>query len=146
MKQWLTGIFIFLSIATSAQEATEAGKVSYIKDVRVDFLGSKMAEYNEAIANAVARTAPGYRLMVMTTTDRNAAISLRTRLLQLYPEQKVYMLFQSPFIKIKLGNFIDRKEADRFKKQLLDQKLVNGNIYIVPEKIEIKPEKTNTEE
>jgi hypothetical protein len=122
------------------------GNVTYTVDPRIETLGNKMAEYNEALAASAARIAKGYRLMVLSTSDRNEALNLRTRLLQLYPDQKVYMIFQSPYIKVKFGNFLDRNDAEKTKKQLNATKVVSGNIYVVAEKIEVKPEKTETEE
>ena len=41
-----------------------------------------------------------------------------------------------------MGNFTDKTEAEKLKKQLLAQKIVTGNIYVLPETVEIKPELT----
>ena len=112
----------------------------------METLGKKMSEFNEAMAESAARTAKGYRLMVLSTNDRNEAMNLRTRLLQLYPDQKVYMIFQSPYIKLKFGNFVEKKEAEKVKKHLNDNKIVTGNIYVLSEKIEVKPEKPVADE
>ena len=141
-------IFLF-SIFTSvafAQDTLPAGTITYSKDPRLETLGKKMAEYNDALAASAARVAKGYRLMVLSTSDRNEALNLRTRLLQLYPDQKVYMIFQSPYIKVKFGNFLEKKDAERTKKQLNENGIINGNIYVVAEKIEVKPEKPETDE
>ena len=78
--------------------------------------------------------------MVLSTNDRNLAMQLRSRLLQQYPEHKVYMIYQNPFIKLKMGNFVEKTEAESFRKYLLGQKLLPGNIYLLPENIELKPE------
>lgn len=117
------------------------GIVTVHKDPRIDMLGKKMAEYNAAITYNNNRTARGYRLMVLSTNDRDLAMRTRSALLQQYPDQGVYMSFQSPYIKLKFGNFLEKDEAERVKKQLLSQRLVPGNIYLVPETIEVKPDK-----
>ncbi len=112
------------------------------KDERIDLLGKKMAEYNESLAEKI-QMVDGYRLMLLNTTDRNFSMQVRAALLQQFPEHKLYMTFLSPYIKIKLGNFLDKKEAEKLRKQILDLKIVTGNIYILPEKVEQKPvEKT----
>lgn len=116
------------------------GKVTVFKDSRMETLTKKVAEYNESLANS-PRIGRGYRLMVLNTTDRNLAMNLRASLLQLFPDQKVYMSFQPPYIKLKFGNFVERSEADEFKKEILRAKLVNSNVYLVPENIEVKPDK-----
>ena len=108
------------------------------KDSRIDVLGRKMAEYNEGLALKV-QMVNGYRLMLMNTSDREAAMKLRTTLLQQYPEHKLYMTFLAPYIKLKMGNFTDKAEAERIRNELQALNIVTGNIYLLNEKIELKP-------
>lgn len=121
------------------------GKVTIFKDSRLDILAKKEAEFNEAIAMG-PKSARGYRLMVLSTNDRALAMNLRAKLLQRFPEQKVYMSFQPPYIKLKFGNFLEKAEADQYKKEITSNKLVTTNIYLVPEIIEIKPDKNKEKE
>lgn len=121
------------------------GKLTVIKDYRIDILAKKEAEFNEALALG-PKSARGYRLMLLSTNDRTQAMNLRARLLQRFPEQKVYMSFQPPYIKLKFGNFLDKSEADQYKKDITSSKLVTTNIYLVPEIIEIKPDKNKEKE
>jgi hypothetical protein len=141
------GVIFIISIMLTgnlmAQETT-ADTVRYAnvvikKDARVDVLGEKMLAYNIGLSKNI-RSGKGYRLMVLSTNDRNLAMQLRSKLLQQYPEHKVYMIYQNPFIKLKMGNFVEKEEAENFKKQLLKQKIMPGNIYVLPENIELKPE------
>ena len=145
MKKYvLFGVILILAGTATAQtllaDTMIYGTVTVNKDDRIDILGEKMYEYNVALAKNI-RSGKGFRLMLMSTSDRNQAMQLRTKLLRQYPEHKVYMAFQSPFIKLKMGNFEDREEAESLRKQLLKQKITPGNIYIIPETIELKPEK-----
>ena len=125
--------------------SSPVGKVSVYKDSRLDILAKKEAEFNEAIALG-PKFAKGYRLMVLNTNDRSRAMNLRGNLLQKFPEQKVYMSFQPPYIKLKFGNFLEKSEADEYKKEITRSKLVKTNIYLVPEIIEIKPDKNKDKE
>ena len=88
----------------------------------------------------------GFSLLVVNTSDRNMAMQIRTTLIKAYPDQKLYMSFLAPNIKIKMGNFIEREEAEKMKDQLEKTNLISGNIYIVPEKVEQKPLPKKTEE
>lgn len=141
-------IFAFLLIPAAKSfaqnDSAMIGTVTVIKDYRIDILGRKMAEYSESIVSGV-RNAKGYRLMVLSTSDRNAAMQLRSQLLQQFPDQKVYMSFQSPYIKLKMGNFLEREDAEKFRKYLKTQDMVPGNIYILPEMVEVRPEKVEME-
>ncbi len=147
MKCWLFFLLVILNTSLANAQAVPSAKpdslvfgtVSVTKDDRIDLLGERMLAYNIALAKNI-RSAKGYRLMLMSTSDRNLAMNLRTKLLRQYPEHKVYMAFQSPFIKLKMGNFEAREDADDLRKQLLKQKLTTANIYIIPEMIELKPE------
>ncbi len=139
--------FIVLFFAGKAVFAQNAivdtplfGNVTVKKDPRLDILGTKLAEYNEAVAAKKARAAKGYRLMLLTTNDRSKAMSVRSSLIQQFPDHKVYMIFQSPFIKLKFGNFVEKKEAEDVRKQILASGIITGNIYLIPETVEVRPE------
>lgn len=108
------------------------------EDERIGVLGEKMAEYNLSLSKKT-QIVSGYRLMMLNTTDRNQAMQLRSALLQKFPEQKVYTTFLAPYIKLKFGNFLTREEAESMKKNMEKMKLVEGNIYIISEKVEKKP-------
>lgn len=118
------------------------GNIVILKDSRIDLIGKKMAEYNSRQAFKNSRVGPGYRLMVISTSNREEAIKVRTYLLQQYPDQQVYMTFVNPFIKLKFGDFADKKEAEDVRKQLAKSPLITGNIYILPEKVNLKGDKS----
>lgn len=141
-------LIILLSCQANAQvsstvDNTIEGKISVFKDSRLDVLAKKEAAFNESNPGAVGgvRSSKGYRLLLLSTNDRPAAMNLRTQLLQRYPDQKVYMSFQPPNIKIRFGNFVEKAAAEKIKKDIIANKLVTGNIYVLFETIEVKPDK-----
>ena len=142
----LTVLLAFEATAQNAvsKDTTKIGKVTVYQDSRLDALVKKEIESNE-IYSLGPRSAKGYRLMLLNTSDRPAAMKLRSQLLERYPEQKLYMSFQPPYIKIKFGNFLEEEEAEKYKKEIIKYKLVN-NIYLLPEIIEIKPDKDKEKE
>jgi hypothetical protein len=148
MKQVFTILSIGFCVAATAQTtpvdtvgpATSAGKVTVIKDSRLDELAKKEAAFNEAM-NMSAKSGKGYRLMVLSTNDRPMAMKVRAQLLQHYPDQKIYMMYQPPNIKLKFGDYVERADAENMRKDIIKSKIVTGNIYVVADKIEIKPDK-----
>ncbi len=145
----LVFLSLFTPMFTRGQDAvktdtTTYGNVTLIRDSRINELAKVEAGFNASMVKA-PRSAKGFRLQLLNTTDREAAMRLRSQLLQLYPDQKVYMSFQPPYIKLKFGNFVDKDEANQFKKDILGSKLVSGNIYLLPEIVELKPEKNEQE-
>ena len=73
-------------------------------------------------------------------------MKVRSYLLQNFPEEKVIMTYQSPFIKMKFGDFEDKKDAERYRDMILRDGIITGGIYVVPDTIELKPEKIKLEE
>jgi hypothetical protein len=143
----LTIFFAFQLTAQIAvtKDTSNMGKVTVYQDSRLDALVKKEGESNE-IYSLGPRSAKGYRLMLLNTSDRPAAMKLRSQLLERYPEQKLYMSFQPPYIKIKFGNFLEENDAEKYKKEIIKNKLVVNNIYVLPEIIEIKPDKDKEKE
>lgn len=143
MKQ--SFVFLFLSLLSyySFAQLTDSSlgnKVLVHQDYRMEILARKEADINTAILKAQSRIAKGYRLMVLNTNDRVYAMKVRGELLQKYPEQKTYMWFANPYIKIKFGNFRTQDEAEPYRKAISN--MLNGaTIYYLPETIEVKPDK-----
>jgi hypothetical protein len=153
-----------MSNAQASLDTSNAGNSTIISDSRLETLEDKMTDYNKSIAAANSNTTTivtksgekevtkttvsgivltnGYRLMVISTPDRDLAMRVRARLFQTFPDQKPYMEFQMPNTKIKFGNFLDRGQADRVRKQIMAMKLVPNNIYVVPCLVEMKVQKT----
>jgi hypothetical protein len=124
-----------------------------VKDERLDILSKEELKINKTKRDAAApereygpRAAQGFRLMLMTTPDRNTAMATRTKLLQRFPEQKVYMAYLAPNIRLKFGNFVAKADADRYKKLIRQAGIVTTNMYVVPELVEVKPAKEVSED
>ena len=123
----LLGLIISSSLAQKATSDTALlGKVTITKDDRIDLFGEMLAAYNENNIKNL-RASKGYRLMLLSTSDRNKAMEVRSRLLQQFPDQKVYMAFQSPFIKLKFGNFVEKVEAEKYRDMLIKAKFITNN-------------------
>ena len=143
MKHSFAFILIYLvCYQGNAQTVDSAAqnKIVVNQDYRMDILARKESDINTAILKAQARLAKGYRLMILNTNDRVYAMKVRGELLQKYPDQKTYMWFANPYIKIKFGNFKTQDEAEPYRKAI--SKIMNGaTIYYLPETIEVKPDK-----
>lgn len=75
----------------------------------------------------------GFRLQVYNGTDRNEANKVKTELLQLYPDQDVYLKYEQPRFKVRIGNFRNKIEA---QKLYHDLKVAYEGVFIVPDKID----------
>ena len=142
MKRLLILPFLYFGLPGygQSQDSTLENKVVVIRDARLDILARKESELNTAILKTEARIAKGYRLMVLNTSDKDYAFKIRAELLPQFPEQKPYMWFAKPYIRIKFGNFRTKQEADVFKKEI--SKLLNwAPLSYLQENIEVDPGK-----
>ena len=141
MKRIIIALLVITTVNAKAQtDSISKGSVIVHADYRLQILGRKEAELNGAFAKKMERSAIGYRLKILSTDDKEMAFKTRTQLLQKFPEQKVYMYFQAPYVKLKFGNFKTKQEAESYKKQI--SKMLGGiSIYLLNERVEVKPEK-----
>ena len=138
-------LFCFIVSVASISKAqmvvdTVGSNVFVMKDSRLDLLVKKKAEINKKAADA-KKPNKGYRIQVLNTTDRNQALATKSKLLTLYPEQKTYLMYQAPYFKIRIGNFVEKAEADDLKKELA--RMFPTGVFVIPSDIEYKapPEK-----
>lgn len=133
-------LFLFsLLLYVAVASAQDTSSVVVHKDPRLDVLLKKQAEINVAIKKANARTARGYRLLVINTNKRDEAIAAKTKLYTNFPELKAYLVYQSPYFKLKVGNFKSREEAQQYQKNL--GFYFPKGVFIIADTIEITPDK-----
>jgi len=75
----------------------------------------------------------GYRVQVMISQDENELIKLKNTLLQSLNED-IYIIFELPNYKLRIGDFISRKEAESFQEKIV--KLGYRTAWVVPTIIE----------
>lgn len=140
MKSVFVSLLSLVSISLSAQQlVSDTSSVVIHKDARVDLLVKKQAEINEETTRNARRVAKGFRLLVVNTNKRDEAISAKARLYQYFPELKSYLLYQSPYFKLKAGNFKERKDAETYQKKL--NAYFPSGVFIMNDVIEVRPDK-----
>lgn len=109
------------------------------KDARLDLLMKKQSELNKEVYLENRKTGPGYRVLVLSSNDRNKATAVKTKLMQEFPDQKTYLIYQSPYFKVQIGNCKTQAEGNALRARVL--KLYPDNVIVVPATVEMKPEK-----
>ncbi len=143
MKFFLPVLTLLLSASVFAQEDTTAkqpvdsGTVKIHKDPRLDLLVNKQATINEVTSREGRRTDKGFRLMIISTTNRDEAMAAKTRIYTYFPDLKAYLWYQSPYFRLKAGNFKDRKDAEAYQKRL--NSYFPRGVFIMKDVIEVKP-------
>lgn len=144
-------IFTFIAFAfvqtCSAQNDTtlvvpvDSNSVIVHKDPRLDLLVKTQANINEVTSREGRRTDKGFRLMIISTNNRDEALAAKTKVYTNFPELKAYLWYQSPYFRVKAGNFKDRKDAESYQKRL--NIYFPKGVFIMKDIIEVKPAKNN---
>ncbi len=116
---------------------SDSNSVIVHADPRLDLLVEKQAEINRI--TSVKRTDKGYRLLIISTNIRNDAIAAKAKVYSYFPELKAYLWYQSPYFRVKAGNFKDRKDAEDYQKKM--NRLFPKGVFIMKDEIEMKPKK-----
>lgn len=130
---------VFGQTDTSKTQPVDSGTVVIHKDPRLDLLVNKQANINEVTSRDGRRTDKGFRLMIISTTSRDEAIAAKTKIYTYFPDLKAYLWYQSPYFRVKAGNFKDRKDAEAYQKRL--NTYFPRGVFIMKDIIEVKPGK-----
>lgn len=134
MKQLIT--LIALVLLSSSLWATDSVIVK--KDARLDILTAKQIAINKRSTMLTSNGQyKGFRIQVVSTTNRDQAFKIKTDLLMKYPDEKTYVMFQSPYFKVRIGNFLKRADAEKFRKDL--NKAFPQGVFIVEDAIDYTP-------
>ena len=119
MKVSVLIIVLIVSVNSFSQDTTrhkalDTPAVIVHKDPRVELLVKKQIQINEETSREARRIGRGYRLLVVNTNNRDEAVEAKTKVYTFFPELKSYLIYQSPYFKLKVGNFKDRKEGRCF--------------------------------
>jgi hypothetical protein len=127
----------------SSKHTMDSSSVIIHKDPRVDMLIKKQAQINEETTRESRKSGKGYRLMIISTINRDEAIGAKTKIYTYFPELQSYLWHQSPYYKLKAGNFKDRKEAEEYQKKL--NIYFPKGVFIMNDIVELKPDKNKDE-
>ena len=132
----LIPLLFFAGIVSGQVDSSSSVTVN--KDPRIDLLVNKQIEINEVTTRNSRRSAAGYRILVISSNNRNKVIEVKTKMYREFPELKAYMMYQSPFYRLKVGNFRERTEAEEYLSQI--QRIYPTGVYVVTDTIEVRPD------
>ncbi|MDD4490006.1 MAG: SPOR domain-containing protein [Paludibacter sp.] len=95
-----------------------SGEVIFHQDKRIEQLITDNTTTSSVIVN-------GYRVQVFSSnaqrTAREEAFNLEQMLMGAYPDMNVYVSYNSPFWKVRIGDFHTLPEARKFSEELLNK-------------------------
>lgn len=97
---------------------------------RLDAILDTIAMHNKSI-----KFTNGFRIQIYVGNDRKAADDAKIYTYQKYPEIFPYLSYQQPIYKVKIGDFLNRMDAERY---FSDIKELYPSAMILPDRVEIK--------
>jgi hypothetical protein len=126
----LTLLFLSLSGIALSQKVENLSYVN--RDPRIDRLIEKHRQYNQANPGV-----DGFRVQIFFDSGNNskrAAQTAREKFMEGYSEVGAYLTFNSPYYRVRVGDFRTKLEAEGFLFQLAT---AYPNAFTVPDRIRI---------
>ncbi len=139
MKPAILVFILLVSFCGANAQINDSTALLVHKDSRIDILLKKQANINKtAIYKTNGGQYKGYRVMVLSTNDKELAYRTKGTLLGNYPDSRVYMSYQAPFYKLKMGDFLKRSDAEDLRKEVA--RMFPRGVFVVSDVIQLKPE------
>ena len=134
MKYFLLLLFINIGICQSdfiRPSDFDDNPPKFPSVVLPSFSNSESLELDST--NVINSFERGYRIQVLISQDENELTIIKNKL-ENSINKKIYIIFELPNYKLRIGNFINRKEAENFQKKIV--KLGYRTAWVVPTIIE----------
>jgi hypothetical protein len=110
MKKIVFISFLFISIFSNAQNKKEGGVV-ILSDEKIDELVTKRS-------NMKKMTSTGYRIQIFFSEDKEELNNMRLKFIKQFPKIETYITFDAPNYLLRVGDFADKNQAEKFKKEI----------------------------
>jgi len=132
-------IAFFIAALIFAVGASAADSIVVIKDPRLDILSQKQAFINKRTSVLTSNgKVKGFRIQITSTNSRDQAFNAKAAVQSKFPDQKVYTTYQAPLFKVRVGDFIKREDAEKYRKLMLS--IFPTGMYVVEDVIEVSLE------
>lgn len=129
-KNIVLSIFFFLLTGTIfSQNVKDNPNVE--RDSRVDRLIEKHRQFNQANPGV-----DGFRVQIFFDSGNNSKRSAQTareKFMELYPDVAVYLTFQAPYYRVRVGDYRTKLEAEGFLFQITTD---YPNAFTVPDRVQ----------
>ncbi|QMU30233.1 sporulation protein [Adhaeribacter radiodurans] len=87
-----------------------------------------------ANANKAIKYAQGYRILAYTGTERKTAMEMRRAIIDRIPEERDYLQYRQPTFRLKIGDYLNRIEAQQVLSRIKD---ISPNALIISDQINV---------
>lgn len=112
---FIIALFVgFGKAQAQTKDSLQSGNVLIFKDPRIDYL-QKVYSAKNRLKNEVKKV---YRVQIATSKSRTEVNDVKAQFSAKYPGIPVFMSFDPPTFKLRVGNFIARQDAQTFLSEI----------------------------
>jgi len=127
MKRLIYVILFSIPLPLMAQDNSGSGKVTVKADPRIEKILNRRVEFFNLDSSQ-----QGYRLQIMSITDRKEAMLEMENFQLKYPQIPIYLKYDSPNFKLRIGDFSNKIEAHYWFMKLQED---YPHLFVVPDKV-----------
>ena len=120
-------MFLFTTASAKAQGVKDTSKIEVKQDARV---GEMLQKYRDSRNGKIK----GYRVQIHFGAEQKKSKDIKSKFLTKFPDMRAYDTFETPYFKIRVGDFRSKLEAYKFMKQIQDD---FPGAFIVSDEIEL---------
>ncbi len=90
----------------------------------------------EDTAREIIEEKPGYRIQIAALSNQDEAMQIKKEAMLKFAEQGVYLIFDPPFYKIRVGDFVSRYDAEKLQQKAIQ--LGYKDAWIVRTRVKVK--------
>lgn len=126
------------AIFTELSDHTQGGQVTLHQDERIETVIASKINGNELQTMDIS----GFRLQVYSSnvpqTSKKEAFEIENDMKTAFPDIPVYVIYQPPFWKVRLGDFRTQTEADLLRQEVVNRfPNIKGDVYLVKDMIQV---------
>lgn len=127
MKRVIFILFICVSMPVLAQNHSDSGQLTVKADPRIEKILNRRVEFYNLDSSH-----QGYRLQILSITDRKEAMLEMENFQLKYPGIPIYLKYDSPNFKLRIGDFSNKIEAHFWFMKLQED---YPHLFVVPDKV-----------
>ena len=111
----------------AGKDSVAEGKALFLQDERIPALVKKHKALNQS-----KKGVPGFRVQLFFGSHKQEALDTKGQFLKQFPDRQIYLLYEQPYFKLRVGDFLTRLEA---LKVLNDVLIIFPNAFVVKDDV-----------
>lgn len=120
--KWILALTLGVIAALPSEAQSSGGKLTIVQDPVIDTMLTRYIEMNEALLQDEDNYGiTGYRIQIFEESGNKSSTHARevmTKFVEKYPDIPVYLTWQAPNFKVRVGDYATRMQAEGFLQKI----------------------------